>query len=204
MITTTALLALLPLLTSALPAGSFQPNSTPINPGPFYVRASAPGTKIDQELVTASDNGFFIGKPTKAEPCPVSAGCGFPTNVTAININLGDGSASLDSDPSVTGGQPIYVGADYQLHFKSAGDHSNNTGDTYHGFGYQQATFGNTQGYQFTFLAPGEEGFYACPDGGDAGDLRVYATEGAECYPFKAEAMSFNQQPGQYAAYEYL
>lgn len=202
----TALLTLFPFLTSALPSSTRSLTSTSANPGPFYVRASAPGTRIDQELVTASDDGFFIGKPTKTQPCPAGAGCGFPTNITVININLASGTAALDSDPH-TGGQAIYVGTDYQLHFKpphSNHDPSNTTGDAYTGFGYQPAVFSNQQqGYQFTFSAPGEQGFYACPDG-TAGEWRVYATEGAECYAFKAEAIFFNQQPGQYAAWEYV
>ena len=204
MLSTAALLALLPFLSAALPTAPLYANSTPSNPGPFYVRASAPGTRIDGELVTASDNGFFVGRPTKTEPCPASAGCGFPTNITVINFNAADGSAALDSDPAATGGQPVFVGPDYALHFKSAGDRSNNTGEAYHGFGYQKAALGDVEGYQFTFAAPGEQGFYACPDGETDRALRVYATEGAMCYPFKAEAIFFNQQPGQYAAWEYV
>lgn len=206
MFSAAALIALLPLFTSAFPYEPRALNSTPAKPGPFYLRVASPGSRIDQELVSASEGGFWIGKPTEAVPCPASAGCGFPTNVTIINLDTTTGTASLDSDPH-TGGQAIYVGADYQLHFNPPHynhDPSSTAGNTYTGFGYQPAVFANNQpGYSFTFSAPGEEGWFACP-GGSAGGLKLYATEGAQCYFFKLEAIPFNQQPGQYGAWEYL
>lgn len=42
---------------------------------------------IRDSPITASDRGFYINRPTVALPCPISAHCDFPTNVTAVTVN---------------------------------------------------------------------------------------------------------------------
>lgn len=55
---------------------------------PFQVRASAPGTPVDNRMMTASNLTFFLNGQT-ASTCPLSSGCP-PGNRTVLN---GDASS---------------------------------------------------------------------------------------------------------------
>ena len=85
-----AILAVLPLLT---PAASFQSaalsDTIPetLATVVLFANGKSTSTPIKNSSINASDRGFYINRPTVAHPCPASAHCDLPTNVTAVIVH---------------------------------------------------------------------------------------------------------------------
>ena len=84
---TFALLTIFSLFASVVPS---QPKETP-REGSAVVALFATGKSANAPIrdspITASDRGFYINRPTVALPCPQSAHCDLPTNITAVVVN---------------------------------------------------------------------------------------------------------------------
>ncbi|KAF4155164.1 hypothetical protein CNMCM6936_005506 [Aspergillus lentulus] len=157
---------------------------------PFQVRASAPGTPVDNRMMTASNLTFFLNGQT-ASTCPLSSGCP-PGNRTVLN---GDASSL---DVLVPGGQQIFVTGDGAVHFTPAHSPSIPPGASTGPF--------SQAGGAWHFTGLGARDFMACPT--SVNRWRVFAAlrnatvpgvNVTACVPFVATVIPFvSSQPGAF------
>ncbi|KAF7114506.1 hypothetical protein CNMCM5793_008810 [Aspergillus hiratsukae] len=159
---------------------------------PFVVRASAPGTPVDNRTMTASNLMFFLNGQT-ASSCPLSSGCP-PGNRTVLN---GDASSL---NVLVPGGQQIFVTGDGAVHFTPGGSPSIPPGASTGPF--------SQAGGAWHFTGLGARDFMACPTADRR--FRVFAAlrnatlpsgNVTSCVPFVARVIPFVSP--QAAAFQY-
>ncbi|GIJ84761.1 hypothetical protein Asppvi_003612 [Aspergillus pseudoviridinutans] len=159
---------------------------------PFEVRASAPGTPVNDRMMTASNLTFFLNGQT-ASTCPLASGCP-PGNRTVLN---GDASSL---DVLVPGGQQIFVTGDGAVHFTPAHSPSIPPGASTGPF--------SQAGGAWHFTGLGARDFMACPTTdrrwrvfAALRNATVPAGNVTACVPFVATVIPFvSSQP---AAFQY-
>jgi len=169
--------------------------------GAFGIIAIRSGSPVQNSVITASGNGFWIGKPTVSD-CPASVGNACPPgNETAFTYNNVTGTVSLDVE--VPGGQIVYVTPDGEFGYSIPHSAVLPDGAVTTGFVYSPAASENSVG-TLTF-GNGAQGFLACPTANSTSVWSVSstATNGSvpeQCLGINLATVAYDDG---YAAWEY-
>jgi len=164
--------------------------------GSFGLISIRSGSPVQNAVISASENGFWINKAT-ASDCPESIGSACPAgNTTAFTYN--NATSTLLMDVEVPGGQQVYITPSGEFGYTVAHSAALPAGAQVTGWQYTPAASQNSVG---TLKISNGTGFVACPTNGTVYQVLVSnGTDSDSCLGIDLATVAYT---GEFAAWEY-